>query len=112
MTYPGLTMYCSTKVFTTYIAECLNFEWKGKVDVMSYRPASVDTNMNPNKKNEPGFILPERAAETCFRDLGYQPVTYGHSSHHWVANLIKLFPHSMLDDGTYKAMNLEYETYY
>jgi len=38
---------------------------------MSYCPASVDTNMNPNDKKEPGFITPEKSAEVCFRDLGY-----------------------------------------
>jgi len=102
MVYPGLTMYCASKTFTTYIAECLNFEWKDRVDVISYRPASVDTNMNPNDKKEPGFILPDRAAETCFRDLGYMDMTRGHSGHHWGMNFIKLWPKSWVVDATYK----------
>jgi len=53
---PGFTVYSATKVFDSYIAEALNYEFKGKVDVLSYRPASVDSNMNPKQKNSSGFI--------------------------------------------------------
>jgi len=44
---PGFQIYSATKVFGSYIAEALNYEFKDKVDVLSYRPASVNTLMNP-----------------------------------------------------------------
>ena len=74
---PGVAMYSASKVFNTYMAEALNFEWKDKVDVLSYRAGCVDTNLNPNKGIFPGYITTERAATCCLRDLGLQPVTYG-----------------------------------
>ena len=82
-------MYSSSKAFTTFIGEGLAYEFKKKVDVISFRPASVDTNMNPNpKKGEAvvkklrwDYITPERAAFCCFRDLGKQDMTYGDIVH-------------------------------
>ena len=72
------------------MGEALAFEFKDTVDVISFRPASVDTNMNPNQR--PGekvvkkalkwdFISPERAAFCCFRDLGNEDMTYGDKIH-------------------------------
>ena len=49
-------MYAATKSFDTFIAEGLNYEFAGKVDVISYRPASVESLMNPKKKGASGFI--------------------------------------------------------
>jgi len=105
-------MYTASKVFTTYLAESLSFEWRDKVDVISYRPASVNTNMNPDDRGDPGFITPERAAYTCFRDLGLQGMTYGHHGHHSVANLINLFSHGMKDGPSDSGMRKEWEGRY
>jgi short-subunit dehydrogenase len=44
--FPGVITYSATKSFTTYLAEGLNFELEGKVDVLSYQPGHVDTNIN------------------------------------------------------------------
>ena len=69
---PGVAVYSSTKIYASYLAEALAYEFKDTVDVISYRPGEVDTNMNPNGDGDlrPGFITPERAAVVCFRDLG------------------------------------------
>lgn len=85
---PGLTLYSSSKVFTSFMGEALSYEFKDTVDVISFRPASVDTNMNPNlskgikvKKLNPDYITPDRAAFCCFRDLGNEDMTYGDAIH-------------------------------
>jgi 17beta-estradiol 17-dehydrogenase / very-long-chain 3-oxoacyl-CoA reductase len=86
---PGLTLYSGSKVFTSYMGEALAYEFKDTVDVISFRPASVNTNMNPNKergvrteKLRHDYISPERAAICCFRDLGYsRGATYGDAIH-------------------------------
>lgn len=97
-------MYCASKVFTTYLGECLNFEWKDKVDVLSYRPGNVDTNMNPDKYGQKDFIFPERSAFTCFRDLGLMSMTYGDWNHHKAVNFMMLIPKGMLHGFIYNAL--------
>lgn len=86
---PGLSLYSSSKVFTSFMGEALAYEFKDTVDVISFRPASVNTNMNPNQKRgvkteklNPDYISPERATFCCFRDLGHrQGMTYGDAIH-------------------------------
>jgi len=41
----GMVTYCATKTFVSFIASGLNFELKGKVDVMSYEAGMVSTNL-------------------------------------------------------------------
>lgn len=41
----GVTTYCASKSFATYMAEALHYETEGKVDIMSYRPGTVATKM-------------------------------------------------------------------
>ena len=48
---PGFCTYAATKSFDSFIAEGLNFEFKDKIDVMSYKPSAVETLMNPRNKN-------------------------------------------------------------
>ena len=42
---PGFLTYSATKSFASFLAEGLNIELKGKVDVLSYQAGEVDTNM-------------------------------------------------------------------
>ena len=53
---------------------------KDKVDVMTYKPGCVDTNINPASVYGK-FITTELAAKMCFRDLGHQPMSYGWIDH-------------------------------
>ena len=78
---PGVALYSSSKIYTSYLAEALAYELKDTVDVISYRPGEVDTNMNPNNSGRQGFISAERAVTVCFRDLGVDHMTYGDESH-------------------------------
>lgn len=79
----GATTYAASKSFTSYMAEGLNYELGGKVDVISYQPAGVATKMigQAKAKTKPGLISPEHAANCCFRDLGIRAVTKGALSH-------------------------------
>lgn len=66
----GTITYCATKSFASYIAEGLNYELLGKVDVMTYTPGGVATKMLGKKTTDAGTISTTMAADTCFRDLG------------------------------------------
>lgn len=79
----GVTTYCATKTFASFMAEGLHVETEGKVDIMSYQPGLVATKMVGMHNDAPkyGAITPEHAAASCFRDLGIYPMTRGAYSH-------------------------------
>ena len=52
MSSPGNLIYSAAKIFTSYIGEGLYYEFEGKVDVINYMPASVETNMNNADKTD------------------------------------------------------------
>lgn len=92
----GFTAYCATKIFDSFIAEGLNYELKDSVDVLSYKPAGVNTNMLIDEAKDCTMITPETAANTCFRDLGYCQVTYGSLKHALLTSTFNFFPRSFL----------------
>ena len=71
MAIPGNLTYSATKTFATYIGEGLYYELQDKVDVISFRPGNVDTNMNPKGNKGGDYISPAHSASYCLRDLGY-----------------------------------------
>jgi short-subunit dehydrogenase len=77
----GFLTYSATKSFATFIAEGLNFELKGKVDVISYQAGEVTTKMLKRRNTDSRTITPERAADCSLRDLGSMPMTYGSFRH-------------------------------
>ena len=46
--YPlcGISTYSAVKAFVTHLSHCLNYEFKGKVDILSYSPGFVSTKMS------------------------------------------------------------------
>ena len=78
---PGLALYSSTKVYESFLAEALNYELRDKIDVLSYQPARIDTKIVPRSQLDFTTISIERAAESCFRDLGCTPMTHGAFRH-------------------------------
>jgi len=90
----GMLTYSTTKIFTSYIARALNVELDGKVDVITFEPAGVATKMIGNTTNKTSMftISAERAADTCFRDLGHQPMTHGAFRHYHISFYFDIIP--------------------
>ena len=59
----------------------LNYEMKEYCDVLSFNPGLVATNLTKMKKGNPVTITSDRAADVCFRDLGYSSETHGAFRH-------------------------------
>ena len=59
----------------------MNYELNEKVDVLSYQAGEVATKMIRRTNKDSRTILPNEAADVCFRDLGYQRMTYGAARH-------------------------------
>ena len=53
---PGFLGYSATKSLVSYLAEGLNYELEGKVDVMSYQAGEVKTKMMAHVKQSFRFI--------------------------------------------------------
>lgn len=95
----GVTSYCATKIFASYVGEALNMEYKDKVDVMSYQPGGVATKMidkAEQKKGTMDVIMPEMSATTCFRDLGIEQMTRGAFRHEYSAWFLGMLPRKMI----------------
>lgn len=77
----GTISYSASKSFSSFVAEALDIEFKGKIDCMSYQAGEVATKLLGKSKTDMRTITVERAADTCFRDLGYMPMTRGSFRH-------------------------------
>ena len=99
---PGFTTYCASKSFATFMAEGLNYELKDHIDVMSYCAGQVATKFNRLTKEDSGTILTTRAAEVCFRDLGYYPWTRGSKKHELRMLMFMYFPQSLIQNAAWK----------
>ena len=107
MPSPGNLIYSAAKIFTSYIGEGLYYEFEGKVDVLNYMPASVETNMFNSEKagSSAGFISAEEAVEVSLRDLGVEPSSYGHHSHENTIGFISMFPRPMMARASFNGTN-------
>jgi short-subunit dehydrogenase len=92
----GTVAYSAAKSFASFMAEALNVECKGKVDVMSYQAGEVTTKLLKKSKTDSRTITPEMAANCSFRDLGYQPLTYGASRHDFCMLFMEYLPLSLI----------------
>jgi len=77
----GTIAYSAAKSFSSFVAEAMNTEFKGKIDCMSYQAGEVATKLLGRQKTDMRTITVERAADTCFRDLGHMPMTRGSFRH-------------------------------
>jgi len=84
----GCITYSACKSFSSYIAEGLNYELEGSVDVLSYQAGETTTKMLKRYKTDSRTITPQRAADCCFRDLGLQPMTRGAFRHEYTTVLL------------------------
>jgi len=78
----GFLTYSCAKSFVSFLAEGLNIELKGVVDVISYQAGEVATKFLRGQGDNMRTITPEVAAETSFRDIGFQSMTRGAFKHH------------------------------
>ena len=92
----GSTAYCAAKIFSTYVAEGLHYELgassAGKIDVLCYQPSGVVTKMLCEEKTSTFSISTEKAAKSCFRDVGCQKMTFGALAHHIQIKTLNCLP--------------------
>ena len=81
--HPGMAAYSATKGFVTLLAKSLYYEVKDSIDVLSFNPGLVSSNMIPlpaGSRN--GDVVSANEAVTdCLRNLGHVSFTYGCETH-------------------------------
>ena len=101
---PGTLAYSAAKSFSSYIAEGLHYELKDKnVDVLSYQAGEVVTKLVRKTKTDSRTILPSEAAKVCFRDLGYESMTYGAARHDYAMMWKDIIPRRWISALMYYA---------
>lgn len=88
---PAISLYSATKGFSHYLSVGLSEKYEGRVDIMSYVPANVETNMAISESS-PIMITPKKAVNECLKDLGVKTVSYGHWLHTFVVYFMELLP--------------------
>ena len=74
---PGFTTHSSCKSLISFFAESLNYEFRDKIDFMSFQAGHTCTRMLGDAKPDWKTASAEMAVECAFRDLGYESVTQG-----------------------------------
>ena len=107
VTLPCLSTYAATKAFNDHFGQSLAYELVDQVDVLSFLPNAVATNMN---RNSPSFstLTPAEAAQGALDALGREIETEGywrHAVHNKRQRLAMcFFPKSMVMAGINKRM--------
>jgi len=75
----------------------MNVQLKHKMDVMTWEPGYVRTNMTKLSHDKVTMSTPERAVEACFRDIGNDAHTHGCLGHEVTALMLQFMPQAMLN---------------
>jgi len=77
---PFCSIYGATKSFDDYFSRVLDYELSEKIDILSFSPLFVSTNMTGFRKDF-GAISSKEAVEGVMGEIGYKNQTYGHWKH-------------------------------
>ena len=99
---PGFVTYSSSKTFSSFLGQGLNYELKDKIDVLSFECGVVSTKLN-KAKVENTVITTADATKECLRHLGYESLTYGHPK----SEFVRFYLNNLSDEGYNKLMAYE-----
>ena len=90
---PYAAMYTATKAFDDFLSRCLSIEYRNKIDLLSFRPGSVTSQLTFGRKKDLFVtISPEECAEGCLKDLGKRTFSAGHFKHELHRIIIEIVP--------------------
>ena len=93
-----MAAYCGSKAFVDHFAKCLAYENPERIDVLSYKPFTVQSNL---VKMEPSFsvLTATEAASSALDKLGWDVDTEGH----WRHKVVNFQSKSMMSLIPYKT---------
>lgn len=93
---PGNVAYSASKSFASYIAQGLEYELRGKVDVLNYEVGPVAPAIQSLLA-----ISAQRAVDCCFRDLGHEQTCYGGKKHELLNLMYQCLPNWLVMRTSY-----------
>jgi len=73
----GAITYSASKAFAGYLGQGLNYEFKSKIDVMTFECGEARTKLLGSRKSAMVVEDLTRVTSGCLRDVGYESLTYG-----------------------------------
>lgn len=89
--YPFVSVYSATKAYVDTFSKSLSAEVGHKIDVISYTPYVVKTNLAILSKSI-FMITAEECVQSCLRALGKTDTTAGHWKHRFVKYIRTWYP--------------------
>ncbi len=89
--YPFISIYSATKAYVDSFSRSLAGEVGHKIDVISYTPYVVKTNLSILSKSR-FMISPEDCVQSCLKALGKTETTAGHWKHRLVNYVRRWYP--------------------
>lgn len=89
---PGLATYSATKAFVTFLAQGLNCELKGKIDVLAFTCGLTDTNMTQDQAKSWRMVDTKTACRGALRDLADRDKSFGAFKHDLFGSLMYEMP--------------------
>jgi short-subunit dehydrogenase len=98
----GQLCYSATKSFASIMGQCLHYECKDKIDVISWEPGYVATKLS---KMRPSMLcLPVlNAVQGILKDVGRDSISGGDATHECTRSGLQLLPDSILQPKMLKS---------
>lgn len=90
--WPGTQIYGACKSFIDHLSIPLSFEYRHQLDVLSFQPTVMATDMATGTEPAAITISPQRAAHAALSQLGHTQTSHGHWRHGLLAALIAVLP--------------------
>lgn len=95
--WPGTQVYGASKAFIHHLTVPLGFEYRGRLDVLSFQPTVMATAMATG--TEPAWVTipPAAAAAAALAHLGHVDRSHGHWRHGAMAAVLSVMPRPLRD---------------
>ena len=88
--------YCSSKLYDDFLSRALTYEYKEKIDFLSFKPLLVST---PLTRNLAGCLILNKneCVKGSLRVVGCRTESFGHWSHHIQGEVSMIFSKGVQD---------------
>lgn len=90
--WPGTQLYGACKAFIDHLTVPLAYEYRERLDVLSFQPTVMSTAMATGTEPAAITITPQMAAHAALSQLGRCTTSHGHWRHAMLAALFRVLP--------------------
>lgn len=93
--WPGTQLYGACKAFIDHLTIPLAYEYKGRIDVLSFQPTVMATSMAAGTEPAAITIAPQQASHAALAHLGRSVQSHGHWRHALASVLFQVLPRAI-----------------